>query len=242
MPRKTTTPISDDADMIQRAAPAPKPKGKPGRPRKPRQTIPSPSAEVEAARAVAPNVRRAPRPPREMPREPSREPGRRGAVIATGRNGEVLTRRRTLVGDIHHVPVEEIPPGWDYQWNAITVNGLELREEQLHMQANGWRPVPASRHPGRWTPEGFEGAIVVKGLRLEERPRSLSMEARAEDEARAKAQVREQTDALKLTQSKLPGAKVAAGRQHLGMKMEMRIDPSLDIPEAGNYQDADDSL
>ena len=57
---------------------------------------------------------------------------------------------------------------------------------------------------------GFEGAIVVRGQRLEERPLALTLQARAEDVARAKTVLRNETDALRLTQSQLPGAN--AGR------------------------------
>ena len=124
------------------------------------------------------------------------------------------------------------PKGWSYQWNAVTAVNKEVLE--IHQGAivdlyeNGWRPVPAARHPGVWTPPGYEGAIVVKGQRLEERPLSLTLEARREDEARAKAQLRDQTDSLRLTQSQLPGANAGRAKQVSGMRME--IDKSFEIP------------
>lgn len=130
------------------------------------------------------------------------------------------------------------PPGWAYQWNSVTAINKELAEIHQGMAVdfyeNGWRPVPASRHPGVWTPPGFEGAIVVKGQRLEERPMALTVEARREDEARAKAQLRNQTDSLKLTQSKLPGANAGRARDVSGMKMT--IDKSFEVPPDEDYE------
>ena len=129
------------------------------------------------------------------------------------------------------------PPGWTYQWNAVTAINKELAEIQQGMAIdfyeNGWRPVPASRHAGVYTPPGFEGAIVVKGQRLEERPLQLSQAASREDEARAKAQLRDQTDSLKLTQAQLPGANAGRARQVSGMKMT--IDRSFEVPPDENY-------
>lgn len=207
---------------------------------------------VAAARPVehaeAHVTRNSPRPaPRaEGTRDPARglarETTRRGAAVAIGHGGEKLTRRRTTVGDAFDVPKSEIPAGWTYQWNTVTVLNKELRDIErgdLLMHENGWRPVPATRHPGRWTPPGFEGSIIIEGLRLEERPESLTLEAKSEDEMRAKAQVRDRTDALRLTQKQLPGANVASGRGNAG-GMRMSIDPALDIPRPQHEMIEDD--
>lgn len=196
------------------------------------------------ARAEAPLQRNAPRPPPrpEGTRDPTRDPVRRGAVIAVGHGGEQLTRRRTAVGDKFEFPKHYVPPGWTYQWNAVTVlnQGIEeIVRGDLQMHENGWRPVPSSRHPGHWTPQGHNGAIVVEGLRLEERPESLTQEALAEDKLRAGAQVRDRTDALRMTQKSLPGANVASQRNQAG-GMRMSIDPGLDIPKNTDYDLADE--
>lgn len=189
----------------------------------------------EEAHASAPVRRNNPRPApaREAARDLARETPRSGAVVVVGREGERLTRRRTATGDPLDIPAHEIPAGWDYQWNSVTVLGQGIQEivrGDLQMFENGWRAVPASRHPGRWTPVGFEGAIIVDGLRLEERPLELSKEAKAEDHQRAKALVRDQTDALRMTQRALPGAKVAQERKNAGgMKMDFS-DRGADIP------------
>jgi hypothetical protein len=181
--------------------------------------------------------RNSPRPPpRAASREPNRDEARAhsrtGGVAVQGRDGTVLTRRRTQIGDKFDVPLNEIPPGWTYQWNAVTVLGKGMEEIVVgdrQMYDNGWRPVPASRHDGRFAPHGYEGAIVLDGQRLEERPASLTAEAKAEDTLRARSQVRDRTDALRLTQKQLPGSDVARHRNQAG-GMKMSIDPAFDIP------------
>lgn len=219
----------DNEPEIRRAPPrAAQTKRKPVKKPPARRAAP---AQVHAEAALARNVPR-PAPRAEGTRDPNREPARRGAVVAIGRDGEQLARRRTSVGDKFDIPKNEWPRGWDYQWNAVTIlnQGVnEIVRGDLQMHENGWRPVPSSRFPGRWTPQGHEGEIVVEGQRLEERPEELGRQAREEDGLRAKAQVRDRTDALRLTQAKLPGANVASQRNNAG-GMRMSIDPALDIP------------
>lgn len=214
--------VDNDQEVV-RAPPRAKPKKKAAH-RKP----------APVARSTEPVSRKAPRPPvrPEGTRDINREPVRRGAVVAIGHDGEQLTRRRTAVGDKFEVPKGYEPAGWTYQWNAVTIlnqNVHEVVRGDLQMYENGWRPVPASRHPGHWTAQGHEGAIIIDGLRLEERPESLTQEALAEDKLRAGAQVRDRTDALRLTQKELPGSNIARQRNQAG-GMRMSIDPALDIP------------
>lgn len=217
MPRKKTS-ISDEPE-IERTAP---PRGRPPNAAK--------SINMDTVEAAAPLRRNAPRVAREAPRETAREPAREGAVMVTGRDGEVLTRRRAQVGDEFFVPPNEIPKGWTYQWNTFAITGQEAVETQLQMHANGWRPVPATRHPGRWTAAGHKGAIIVKGLRLEERPIELTREAQAEDMTVARNQMRDQNEALKLTK-KLPDGMAVGGKYRgTGADVRMQIDPGLDIP------------
>lgn len=178
------------------------------------------------------------RPSREPVREAGREVGDRG-VIVEGRGGEQLTRRRTQIGDIFHIPEHEIPAGWAYQWNVVTVTNQEMISEQNEMYENGWRAVPASRHPGRWTKRGEQGAIIVKGLRLEERPKSLTKEALAESENNARQQVRDQVDALSLGK-KLPQGFESGGKYRgTGGDVRMSIDRGLDV-KPGEYETSDE--
>jgi hypothetical protein len=223
----------DDDETVTRDPAAPYGLKNDGTPRAPpgrkkvnvRPTVP------DASHAGPPLRRNNPRPPpREQHREPAREPTRAASTVTVGRDGQELRRMRPDSGGDIFERVKA-PPGWSYQWNAITAINKELDEihkgMSVDMYENGWRPVPASRHPGVWTPAGFEGAIVVKGQRLDERPKALTDDAIREDEARAKAQLRDQTDSLRLTQSKLPGANAGRAQQVSGMKMQ--IDKSFEV-------------
>lgn len=162
--------------------------------------------------------------------------------MAEGRNGEILTRRRTQVGDPYHVPPNEIPDGWSYQWNPVTVTGKEVIDMQNLMYANGWRPVPADRHPGRWTRPGETGHIVVEGLRLEERPEELTQEALDEGEAKARQQIRDQADILKLSKKMPEGFKMADKSQQQRFRtggINISVDRSMEIAPGG-YQPAEE--
>lgn len=215
-----------------RAPPKKKAKAKASK-RGPAAAAPQPRPQAHAepvARRSSPR----PVPPRaEAARDATRENPRAGAMVALSRDGQRLTRRRIASGDPLDVPKNEIPAGWSYQWNPVAVlnKGInEIFQGDLNMYANGWRPVPASRHAGRWTPVGYDGDIVVKDLRLEERPESLTDEAKAEDQAHARAQVRDRTDALKLTQKSLPGSSVARSRRNGGSVSIDFNDDGHDIP------------
>jgi hypothetical protein len=128
-----------------------------------------------------------------------------GKVRAAGRDGEWLSRKRPANQDQFYIPPNLIPPGWDYQWNTVTVHGMEQVAIQLAMAENGWRPVPAGRHEGMFMPKGYpkDGAIIRDGLRLEERPMVLTQEAKAEEASKAGRQMKEQQEQLGLVQ-KLP--------------------------------------
>src|SRR5882757_5838256 len=138
---------------------------------------------------------------RAQGRETNRDPVRGGAVVVRGRDGEVLTRKRTGVGDIFDVPADLIPAGWSYQWCAVTVVGNTevLIDQNLMMAENGWRPVPSDRYPGRFMPVGHKGPITRGGQMLMERPEALTEEARSEDIRAAKQLISDRNDSLKLS-------------------------------------------
>ncbi len=128
-----------------------------------------------------------------------------GRVIVRGRNGENLTRTRSSNADFYSVPDEIVPEGWKYQWNAVAILGKPNTNETIKMYAQGWRPVPAGRHPGLYMPEGTSenAPIEVDGLRLEERPIELHLEAEAEGRAASHQLLEDQKDELGLRR-KLP--------------------------------------
>jgi hypothetical protein len=203
------------------------PRKPPGRPGK----APPPTTPPNAARAAPPLRRLNPRPvPREQPREMAREPSRSNATVV-GRDGEELVRSRPDSGGDLYEKVHCPDKDWTYQWNSVTAVGKEMDEVQLQMWANGWRPVPASRHPGVYSAPGYDGQIVVKGLRLEERPKRLTEEAQYEDNMRAQKQTRDQTDALRLTQAKLPGAEVGARGNRVAIDVSRRFTADIPVPQ-----------
>src|SRR4029077_8212165 len=88
--------------------------------------------------------------PRGSGRSANRDPSR-GDGTVLGRNGEVLTRKRTASGDIFQIDPAMIEPGWEMQWIAHSVVGNTeiVMDQNLMMLENGWRPVMAERFPGR---------------------------------------------------------------------------------------------
>lgn len=197
---------------------------------------------MEASFEPAPARRAARQPARDSVRDTTAITPRKGAMVAEGRNGEILTRRRTQVGDPYYVPPSEIPDGWTYQWNPVTVTGKEVIDMQNLMYANGWRPVPATRHPGRWTKPGDTGNIIVEGLRLEERPESLTQEALVEGEQKARQLIRDQSDILKLSKKMPDGFKMADKSQQQRFRtggINISVDRSMAIAPGG-YEPAED--
>jgi hypothetical protein len=169
--------------------------------------------------------------------------------VVKGRDGEDLSRSVNVSGDPFEVPANLIPKGWRYQWNTVSVvgNAEVARRHALTMYGQGWRPVPAKRHPGLFTPHGYDGDIVVEGLRLEERPEALCQEAEDADYAKAFAQMRDRDEALmggkaNLRERNQGGIEINPRRtQRAGLKPRLSIDPAFDIP-APVHAPADDSV
>lgn len=168
-------------------------------------------------------------------RESNRDPGRGLEVV--GRDGEILTRHRQSASDPFEIPPDVVPDGWTYQWNVVSVTGnAEVVLDQSNgMYENGWRPVPADRHPGRFVPRGTKGEVIRGGQRLEERPLVLTQQARAEDMAYARRQVSDRDQALMGNKANLRGAMgngIEMGGRYRGTggDLRMSIDRGLDIP------------
>jgi hypothetical protein len=157
-----------------------------------------------------------------------------GRVVVRGRNGERLTRTRSNTSDFYNVPEHIVPQGYKYQWNAVSVLNKPHTNEMIKMYAQGWRPVPAGRHPGLYMPDGTneEAAIEVDGLRLEERPIELCEEAEAEGRAAAFQLQEDQKDELGLRR-KLPSGMTrdnAELRRHERANTRRTIAPAPDVP------------
>ena len=184
-------------------------------------------------RAAAAGLGTSPPRTRGATRQASRD-STRGEVI--GRNGEVLSRSRKQGVDPFEIPSEIIPENWTYQWNVISVTGNAdvCLDQGMGMYENGWRPVPAERHPGRFVPHGTRGEIVRGGQRLEERPLVLTEEAKAADVRTAKQLLSDRNDSLKLSGVKnaMPdGFAMNQRYRGTGGQIKMDIDPALDIPQ-----------
>jgi hypothetical protein len=175
-------------------------------------------------------------PRRGRPRGSTRQPTREAKVVHRDRDGNVLTRHRQAGIDQFHIPKELIPKGYSYQWNTVTVyNREDLTVGQaMQMYENGWRPVPAERHPGRFVPVGKKGDIIRDGMRLEERPLSMTLEAAQEEEAAARRQMRDRDESLMGGKAGLarnmPEDSMNPKYRGTGGNLRMSIDPALDIP------------
>lgn len=96
--------------------------------------------------------------------------------------------------DMLFIPPELVPDGMRYNWKTFSVLGQPQSRRFGRYQTTGWEPVPATRHPGLFTPKGFEGYIEYDGLVLMEKPEELCRitEAREFQKARAQVNAKEQ--------------------------------------------------
>lgn len=89
-----------------------------------------------------------------------------------------------------------IPDGWSYEWKRELVLGQPDPSYQVALAHKGWEAVPASRHP-QLVPPGWTGAhIPRKGCLLMERPKEITDAVRAQDNRRAREQVRQKEEQL----------------------------------------------
>ena len=172
---------------------------------------------------------RAGRQTRGRTREATRAP-----TVIRGRDGEVLSRTRSGTADPFEIPDDIIPPNWTYQWNVVSVTGNSdvCLDQSIGMYENGWRPVPAERHPGRFLARGTKGEIIRGGQRLEERPMQLTLDAKAEDVRNARQLLSDRNESLKLSgvpKAMPDGFEMNSRRRGTGGNIRMSIDPALDI-------------
>lgn len=191
-------------------------------------------------RAAVADARRAVRQP--VKRMPEREVLRaeNGRVMARGRDGQMLTRKRINTGDKFHIDQKDIPEGWSYQWIAEAVFGNSDKDviSTTGFIENGWTPVPAKRHEGQFMPVGYRGNIRREGLGLYERPQELTDEARAEEIGAARNLIRTQNEQF---QPRLPGAR--AGQRGTGLQAKRTIEGlPPDVPRPQYEISVDDGL
>lgn len=166
-----------------------------------------------------------------------------------GRNGEVLTRKVSLGNDPYEIPAHLKEAGWDYQWLTETVlNSPDVVRRHTHaMFQAGWRPVLAvGRWNGIFDAPNYTGHVRLGDSALYERPMEMSVDAKIEDEKRARQQVRDRDNSLMGHKANLRGSLpdgFAMGGKYRGTggDLRMSIDPALDAP-APSHQSADDSI
>lgn len=94
------------------------------------------------------------------------------------------------------------PAGFQYQWVAVTVAGQETRNS-IVAEMNGWKPVPAERHPELAGPRATAGGeIVVGGQRLMEIPMQYYQEDKEAEEFSARYAVESQVQRLGMASKK----------------------------------------
>lgn len=115
----------------------------------------------DAAASEAPARAKA-REPLAQAREPDRKPARPGAMtFKHPLTGEVLMRDPMPTTDSgYHVPKEIIPEGMIYQWRRESTLGEADPANIAALQRNGWRFVPADRHPDR--PVRLDGLVLME--------------------------------------------------------------------------------
>jgi len=122
--------------------------------------------------------------PRRMPERADRLE-ERGPILS--RSGEPVTLR--ITGDQDEFNLEAMgiypPPGWTYEWKALTIKGQPNTNNLVRYAQNGWEPVPADRHDGLCMPKGYKGNIERGGLGLFERDDRLTAQSRAIDKRNA---------------------------------------------------------
>lgn len=194
-------------------------KRRPGRPRKlPLQAEAAPAAPVPpvqeapaglSAATVTVPVTPTPVPPAPPPVVEREEP--RADIRAVDMRGEDPRAEAERIAaewfghldslgpqkDKYYVDPTKIPDGWSYEWRTYTVVGKENPQYQVQLQRSRWRPVPARRHP-ELMPRDYDpnGAILIDGMMLMERPSAITDFQRQRDKQEADAPIKNIRDKL----------------------------------------------
>ncbi len=132
--------------------------------------------------------------------------------------------------DMLFIPPEIVPDGMRYNWKTFSVLGQPQARRFGRYQTTGWEPVPASRHPGLFTPKDYVGHIEYDGLVLMEKPEELCKITEAREFKKAREQV--QTKEQQLRGGHLEG--VSLDTKHRSALNTNRINKSferIDVPE-----------
>ena len=138
---------------------------------------------ADAAVAAKPAARAKAREPVAPERAPDREPVRPGALTFTHPvTGEVLVRDAVATTDSqYHIPRDLVPEGMVYQWCREMMLGEPDLANISKLKRNGWREVPADRHP--------DYPVRLEGLILMECPETFVAQARYEEQQKARQEL-----------------------------------------------------
>lgn len=119
----------------------------------------------------------------------------------SGNRAELRAPQRIIrhAGNRFDVDLSKVPSGMVYAWRRKTVGGLDDKENMINCDLNGWRPVPADRHPELAGPSARAGEEIVRGgLLLMEQPAEWQAESREMDRFAAFNAVESQVQRLGL--------------------------------------------
>lgn len=109
-----------------------------------------------------------------------------------GRNGEILSIKRSPDTNMFDIPAHLHDPNFTLEWKRFQVFGKEDVVHQVHLAENGWRPVtvqPGSPFAGYYMPADYTGDIIREDLRLMERPIGLTEMVREQERQKAREQM-----------------------------------------------------
>jgi hypothetical protein len=171
-------------------------------------------------------------------REVARQP-----VIARDRDGNAITRRRDSLSDQYAVPDQLMDRDWDLQWVRASTYGSPDTGHMAKMMENGWRPIPSDRDgwKGRYMPDDHKGPIEIDGLRLMERPMTLTQEAKAEEKQKHREAQKIQRDQFGLALPEGFSDSAPFAREHTGVRRgTFEAVPGNLAPKYEIAMDADD--
>ena len=180
-------------------------------------------------------------PERQPVRKTARDTARPGAVVAAGRDGEPLYRKRSATADPFAIPEDLQDPQWDRAWIRVSTLGQEDTSNQVARLENGWRFINSDRpgFSGRFMPPNYKGHIFKDGLALVERPMALSEEARRESSQAVRDQSMAQRQQFGMALPPGFSADTAAARQYTFARqgkaeatpsdLRPSLQPSIDI-------------
>ena len=155
----------------------------------------------------------------------NRSPGTRDTEV---RFSEKKTRRKKKDSDNElNIDQSEIPDGFVVEWKRVSIHGKEDRKNLIGLEKDGWEPANPKDFPSL-VGKNHKGSTVTNGhgdLCLMIRPKELTEEARAEELANARGQVRSKFEEIGLAKpgeaprSDSHGNKLAKVRMEYGPAM-----------------------